>query len=294
MTNDESAWITLKSRLLSASVNPLGAQLSTLRTTAGHDLLWGGDPAFWGGRAPWLFPIVGELAQGQYRLNNRSYALSRHGFARGKAFTVLEHSASRAAFELKDDAGTLAAYPFHFTLIITFVLRDAQLTIESRIHNPNDVPMPASYGFHPAFRWPLAAGEPRHSYYIEFEREETAPIRRLNKQGLLTPIAHPTPIRGRRLELTDGLFTDDAMILDQLASRSVTYGGEWGPRIQVSFPDCPYLGIWSKPNAPFVCIEPWHGLADPEGFTGDFSQKPGVFQIAPASHFVSTVTIGVV
>jgi galactose mutarotase-like enzyme len=98
---------------------------------------------------------------------------------------------------------------------------------------------------------------------------------------LLSPDPLPTPVSNRRLRLEDGLFTNDAVVFDQVRSRSVTYGANDGPRIQVRFPDAPYLGIWTKPGAPFICIEPWHGMADPAGFTGDFSAKPGVFTVAP-------------
>jgi galactose mutarotase-like enzyme len=97
---------------------------------------------------------------------------------------------------------------------------------------------------------------------------------------LLTPARHPTPIAQRRLKLEDALFLDDVIIFDEIRSRSVTYGAGVGPRIQVSFPDTPYLGVWTKPRAEFICIEPWHGVADPEGFSGDFRTKPGVFTVA--------------
>jgi galactose mutarotase-like enzyme len=129
----------------------------------------------------------------------------------------------------------------------------------------------------------LPYGESRAQHVLEFEVEEPAPVRRLNAEGLVTPARHPTPIQGRRLALHDALFTDDAMILDAVVSRRVSYGADSGPRLTVEFPDTPYLGLWSKPGAPFVCIEPWHGMADPEGFAGDFIDKPGVFLVAPGA-----------
>jgi galactose mutarotase-like enzyme len=142
--------------------------------------------------------------------------------------------------------------------------------------------MPASFGYHPALRWPLPFGHERSEHFIDFEHEEPAPVRRLDSNGLLSDRVHRTPICGRRLALADALFRDDALILDQIRSRSVLYGAPQGPRLRVSFPDTPYLGIWTKPGARFICIEPWHGLADPEGFAEGFVAKPGVFQVAPA------------
>ena len=139
--------------------------------------------------------------------------------------------------------------------------------------------MPASFGYHPALRWPLPAGLERSRHFIEFECDEPAPVRRLDTEGLLTPMPHPTPVSNRRLMLADSLFQDDVLIFDALRSRTLTYGADAGPRLRMSYPDTPYLGVWTKPGAPFICIEPWHGVADPQGFNGDFLAKPGVFMV---------------
>jgi galactose mutarotase-like enzyme len=271
----------LRSAELHAEVNPLGAQLSVLRDANGHDLLWNGDPAVWAGRAPVLFPIVGELAGGKYHLDGKSYPLSRHGFARGKPFNVVAATASSATFRLSADESTLAVYPFQFELDVRFVLNGATLAVNASVRNLGDTNMPASFGYHPGFRWPLPYGRARPAHFIEFATEEPAPIRCLNSAGLVTPELHPTPTHDRRLVLDDSLFKNDALIFDQVRSRSVIYGAAEGTRIRVGFPDAPYLGIWTKPGAPFICIEPWHGVADPAGFTGDFTAKPGVFTVAP-------------
>jgi galactose mutarotase-like enzyme len=282
MPDPQNSWIPLRSAELHAEVNPLGAQLSVLRDANGRDLLWNGDPAVWAGRAPVLFPIVGELAGGKYHLGGKSYPLSRHGFARGKPFTVVAATASSATFRLAADESTLAVYPFQFELDIRFALSAATLAVTAAVRNRGDTNMPASFGYHPGFRWPLPYGRERPAHFIEFETDEPAPIRCLDRAGLVAPEPHPTPVSNRRLVLNDSLFTNDALIFDQVRSRSVTYGAADGPRIRVDFPDTPYLGIWTRPGAPFICIEPWHGIADPAGFDGDFTSKPGVFTVAPA------------
>ena len=105
------------------------------------------------------------------------------------------------------------------------------------------------------------------------------------------PERFPTPVVQRRLALQDALFQNDAVIFDDLRSRSVTYGAADGPRIRLSFPDAPYLGIWSKPQANFICIEPWHGVADPQGYAGNFSDKPGVFMVAPGASMAAKLAI---
>jgi len=278
---DSSAWLHLHSDSLTAAIDPQGAQLSVLRDAAGRDLLWNGDPTFWNGRAPVLFPIVGTLNGGHYRWRGQSYALSRHGFARGRGFKVLHDDAHSALLRLQADADTNAVYPFRFELDLVFRLEGNALSIEAIVRNTDDQPMPASVGFHPALRWPLPGGPARGEQFLEFERDETAPIRRLDANGLLTADLHATPVHGRRLQLDDALFNQDVVIFDRLASRSLIYGADTGPRIRVSFPDATYLGLWSKPGAGFVCIEPWLGVADPAGFGGDFDAKPGAFLVAP-------------
>ena len=266
---------------LSAAIDPLGAQLSLLRDASGQDLLWDGDPAFWSGRAPLLFPIVGTLAGGHYRLGTKQYALSRHGFARNCLFEVLEAAASTAAFRLRADDSTLALYPFHFELEVRFALQGALLTVNSTVRNPGAAVLPASFGFHPALRWPLPSGEPRAEHLITFSMDEPAPARRLNAQGLLAPQPEATPVHDRQLLLRDDLFRTDALIFDQLRSRELRYGAKAAPQLRIAFSNTPFLGVWTRPGAPFICIEPWHGLSDPEGFTGEFGTKPGLFLVPP-------------
>jgi galactose mutarotase-like enzyme len=270
-------WVSINSGDLTAQIDPLGAQLSTLRNRAALELLWDGDPAVWAGRAPLLFPIVGVLAGGAYRLGSNSYPLPRHGFARGKLFSLVSSGTSAAVFKLTADDASLEVYPFPFELEVRYELAAATLFVTAEIRNRGEADMPASFGYHPGFRWPLPFGQPRSAHFIEFASDEPAPFRRIDSKGLLTPELHPTPIAGRRLALDDALFQEDVLIFNQLESRSVIYGGASGPRIRIGFPDARYLGIWTKPGAPLICIEPWHGITDPEGFSGDFKDKPGVF-----------------
>lgn len=285
MSRDSSFWVKVRSAALSAEIDPLGAQLSTLRDREGRDLLWDGDAAVWASRAPILFPIVGSLAGGRYRLGERSFALSRHGFARGKRFDIVASTGSSATFRLRADESTLAVYPFHFELEVSFVLASSTLSVNASVRNVGNEPMPASLGFHPGLRWPLPYGPSRAEHSIEFEADEPAPIRRIGADGLLTPEGFPTPVVNRRLVLSDELFREDVLILDTLNSRSLRYGAPNGPLIEVRFPDARYLGLWTKPGAPFICIEPWQGITDPAGFADDFTRKPGVFTVAPgASH----------
>ena len=281
MAQSTEEWLAFRSPELSAWVDPLGAQLSVLRDRAGQDLLWGGDPNVWSGRAPLLFPIVGALAEGRYRLGKNIYEMPRHGFARNQRFEIIDTSPDSARLSLKAGQASLKAYPFKFELEVHFGVRDTTLSITTTVRNAGEAEMPSSFGYHPAFRWPLPYGHPRAAHFVEFETEEGPAIRRLTAGGLLDPEPRATPIRSRRLDLTDGLFREDVVILDPVRSRMVSYGAHDGPRLRVSYPDSPYLGLWSKPGANFVCIEPWQGLADPQGFSGDFKEKPGIFILPP-------------
>jgi galactose mutarotase-like enzyme len=255
--------------------------LSALRTRTGDDLLWDGEPNIWAGRAPLLFPIVGALALGHYRLGSMFYELARHGFARRELFQVIESTAHSATFRLESDRRTEQVYPFPFQLDVRFSVTGLTLDVSASVSNRGDSEMPASLGFHPALRWPLPFGQDRSAHSIVFPNEEPAGIRRLDSTGLLTPRRRVTPVRDRRLLLEDALFAEDVVIFDELVSRSVTYGAKSGPRVAINFPDAPFLGVWSKPGAGFVCIEPWYGIADPAGYAGDFREKPGIFVLAP-------------
>jgi galactose mutarotase-like enzyme len=286
-----SSWIELRGEQLSAQIDPQGAQLSTLRDARGHELLWHGDPAVWKGRAPILFPIVGALHGGQFRWRGQRHALGRHGFARDRRFTLLRQAGNEALFRLVDDGATRAVYPFGFELDVHYRVDGCRLSTEARVSNTGTTPLPASLGFHPGFAWPLPNGAARGAHFLEFECAEPAAIRRLDAQGLLTATRHATPIRGRRLLLDDALFADDVIILDQFASRSLTYGADSGPRIRVEFPDATHLGLWTKPGAPFLCIEPWRGIADPEGFDAELDEKPGVFLVPPGASEALTMHV---
>jgi galactose mutarotase-like enzyme len=283
--------ITISSAELTATISPSGAELQSLLDRQGRELMWDGNPAVWTGRAPVLFPIIGSLRDEVYLLDGKRFAMRKHGFARHSNFKVVAQEQSRVVLRLSASDETRAIYPFEFQLDIMFALSAEDLKISASVTNLGDTPMPASLGFHPAFRWPLPYGEPRAEHRLNFPKPEPAPIRRIDASGLLKPQSEETPVDGDTLRLRDELFTDDALIFDQLASRSVTYGANRGPRLKIDFADFPTLGVWTKPGAGFVCIEPWHGHSDPEGFAGDIQSKPGIFEVSPGSTRVLEMTV---
>lgn len=276
---------------LRAEISTIGAELQSLTTRGGHDLLWNGNPAIWRGRAPILFPVIGLLEGGQYRLAGKTYDMPKHGFARDSVFEIIAIAPEAVTLRLFASPETRPIYPFEFQLDIEFQASAHTLTVSATISNHGTDPMPASFGFHPAFRWPLPFGQPREDHYIRFERDEPAPMRRIDTNGFLKPDPVPTPVDGDSLQLADALFVDDALIFDRLCSRSVRYGADAGPHLHVRFDDFPTLGVWTKPGADFICIEPWHGFSDPVGFTGDIWDKPGIFAVAPGDARMMTMHI---
>jgi galactose mutarotase-like enzyme len=280
--------VLISSGALSAEIAATGAELVRLRDRAGADLLWDGDPAVWNGRSPLLFPIVGEVKGNRLTVAGKPYEIGRHGFARTSTFALVGSDAASCTWRLVSSEATRRQYPFEFRLDVTYRIEDATLHMEAEVANTGAVVMPASFGFHPALRWPLPYGKPRDAHEIVFERDEPAPIRR-PIEGLLSAEQFPTPVRDRRLPLRDRLFEDGALVFDVLASRSVVYG----EAIRVDFPRMPHLGIWTKPGAGYVCIEPWQGHASPEGFDGELVDKPGVIAIAPGATegFAMSITV---
>ena len=287
--------IRIATDALSAEISTLGAELRILQDEAGRDLLSDGPPEYWSGRAPFLFPIVGAVNGEVIHLDGKTYPMAKHGFARKSEFAVVEQAADRVTFRLEASEATRARYPFDFRLDITHSIQGSALRTEALLANPSEVPLPASFGFHPALRWPLPWGGARDDHRLIFAEAEPAPIRRIDvDSGLVFPDPRPTPIEGDMLAPRDALFVEDALIFDRLASRSLRYGVPGGRMIRVDFPDMPLLGVWTKPGAPFLCIEPWQGLADPVGYEGDFRAKPYVVELAPGAErrFVMTLDIG--
>jgi galactose mutarotase-like enzyme len=286
-------WIEIASGGLRATINPLGAELSSLRDADGRELMTNADPAFWSGRAPLLFPIVGRLMGDKYRLDGEEYPLPQHGFARRQRFALTAQTADRAVFRLSDNDATRAVYPFAFTLDAAFTLSGATLATDITVTNTGDRDMPASFGFHPAFAWPLPFGRSRADHRIVFEKQEPAELSAIVPGGWIASQSWPSPLDGRELKLDDALFERDALVWDRIESESLRYDGGEGPGLDIGFAGMPRLGIWTRPGARFVCIEPWHGIADRQGFDGEIWDKPGILRFAPgeARTFSMQVTL---
>ena len=265
-----------------ARIKAQGAELCSFITPAGTELLWQAHPA-WPQHAPNLFPIVGTLRANRYRHNGRSYELFRHGFARHAPFEWTARTPTTARLVLTDSPATRAVYPFAFRLEIAYAIAGNGLTITFTLQNTGAEPLPASMGAHPAFNWPLRPGIAKEAHRLTFAAEETAPIRRVRPDGLLRPESLPTPIAGHILALHDGLFAEDALILDPVASTALRYGAPGTETVAFAWGGFPQLGIWTRPGMDLLCLEPWHGVSDPVDYDGDISGKPGMMILPPGT-----------
>ncbi len=289
-----SAPFRIASDQLSAEIAPVGAELVRLTGADGADYLWDGDPRWWSGRAPILFPIVGTLKDDRFRWQGESYSLHRHGFARRRKFELVDQDESSLVLRLDADDLTGAMWPFDFRLDMRFAIEGSRLSLTADVTNRSETAMPVSFGFHPALRWPLPGAASKAGHAIRFAEPEPAPIRKLDSDGLIDPVPLPTPVMGKTLALDDSLFVDDALIFDQLRSRSLSYAGPGTPTIKVDFPAMPDLGLWMKPGADYLCIEPWQGYSDPQGFGGTIDEKPGMVSLGPGAtrRFAMGIAIG--
>lgn len=246
--------IRLQSDQLRAVLDPHGAELVSLQTGTGKELLWSAGPE-WPRHAPLLFPVIGRLHDDVLHHNGREYPMPQHGFARDNSFTVLEVTADTARLQLDNSQATEAMFPFPFSLETGWSLKGPSLDLTFTLSNTGSEPMPASLGWHPAFHWDPAPG-----WQLLFEKEEPRTIRRVDANVELTAAAYPTPVRNKVLSLTESLFSNGAIIFESLSSRNVRYVSPTGPVFDLAFADFTQFTVWKQAGANFVCLEPWAGL----------------------------------
>ncbi len=288
------AWVavTLDDGSLRLIVEPLGAEMRSLRHFASPvEYLWQGDQAFWDRRAPHLFPIVGRLKGDAFVRGGEAYTLGQHGFARDREFAVEERTATSATFVLHDDAGTLAIYPFRSRLTVAYRIVGGSVEIRYEVGNTGGDEMPFSIGAHPGFRCPLTDGERMEDYVIKFEHAETA-SRYPVENGLVSRRSEPCLNGESVLPLGPRTFERGALVFKELVSRCARLVSRVSGRgVDLAFQGFTDFGVWSKPGAPFVCLEPWCGIADAPDATGRLEDKEGIVRLPPGSAFARAVTI---
>ncbi len=265
--------ITLASGGAHAVIASHGAEALSW-SVGGRSLLWPGDPAIWAQVSPILYPVVGWTRDGA-RVAGRHYPLGLHGFAAGQDFDVEAAGADFARLILSDNAATRALYPFAFRLAVEYRLSADALAIALEVDNPGDEPAPYACGLHPGFRWPFAGG-PRQGARVRFAKDEPAEVPVIAPDGSIGAQKRAIPLRGRDLALSDELFAHDALCFLDPASRSLRFEEPGGAAIEMDFSGFDHAALWTRPGAPFLCLEAWTGYSDPEGFAGDLWEKPSM------------------
>jgi len=286
---------SLKNDLLQINIKTRGAELCNI-TSAKHktEFIWQANPEIWGSHAPNLFPIVGALKNGSYTYNNKSYKIPKHGFVRhNDSFTIKNHTDSNITFSLTSNEELYKIYPFLFEFDITYTLSKNSLTITHNVKNLDEKPLYFSLGGHPAFNCPLLRGEIYSDYFLEFEDNEKSESYILNlESGLVTNQTKPVISEGNKINLRPDLFNNDALIFKDLKSRNVSLKHKTnGNIVTVKYEDFPFLGLWAKPNAPYVCIEPWLGVADNETTNQKIETKEGILKLEVDSTFNASYSI---
>ena len=264
----------LKKGELRATAQTKGGELVSLRDGEGQEYIWPGDPAFWAGRNPILFPIVGTLKDGKVELAGQVCEMGRHGFAREMEFTPVEQGEDFITLELRETPDTLVRYPFPFALRVTHRLLDDGFSTTFAVQNPGSSSMPFCIGGHTAIRCPLREGERFEDYELLFDVSEQADSHLLSPQGII--------LQGRM----EPMLREWARLL-RSGNVSLLHK-ETGHGVRLDFHEFPMVAFWTKPGAPFLCMEPWQGCAALDNETGRFEDKPFCTTLAPGKEKILT------
>ena len=285
----------LTNNVLKISVKPKGAELCEIASVKNHNqFMWHADPDIWRSYAPNLFPIIGSMKNDQYTFKGQTYHMPKHGFVRhNDDIKLVNQTKNSLTFSLMYNEGLLKLFPFKFELLITYSLNNNTLEIKHTVKNLDDKAIYFSIGGHPAFKCPVYKNENYTDYSLVFEHEETAQTYVLNMDnGLVTNQTKPAFDTKNSINLRPDLFTKDALIFKDLQSRKVALvSNNHGEILNVTYKDFDYLGIWAKPNAPYVCLEPWLGIADAENTSQKLTEKEGIIKLPINETFNATYSI---
>ena len=278
--------INLGDGKFTAAIDSVGAELRSFRHTATQDeMIWIGDPAFWHGSAPILFPVIGRVKDGHYTWRGKTWEMLKHGLIRKLEWTVVKQTATEAVFRIVDNDYTRRYYPAAFSFDAGFTLTGNSMQVSYRVVNTGSEPMLFCVGSHPGINLPLE-GTRLEDYYLEFNRPEHCPLYRLAPVDLVSTKPERILNGKVRIPLTQELFRDDALYLFGIASDEITVGNDrTGRAVKFHTGGVPDLGLWAAPGAPYVCIEPWFGHDDFENHDGIFEHKPDILTLAPGAEF---------
>ncbi|MBR4151777.1 MAG: aldose 1-epimerase family protein [Selenomonadaceae bacterium] len=284
---------TLQNDVLKIKVSERGAELKSITALAdGTEYLFDSDPTWWKYSSPVLFPIVGKVNGGNYRAEGREFELGQHGFARTSYFWLVDATENTLSFALESNAATLAVYPYKFRLEISFELVGNEVKVFWKVANTDKKEIYFSIGAHPAISCPINYRESFNDCYLKFNKAEKSARLPLAANGLLNHDRIPT-LDGTELDLSYELFKDGALVFDDLKSDEISVCSRKSSKsITVRAKNFPYWGIWTptQGGAPFICIEPWHGHADYEDFSGEFKDKEGIIKLGVGETFETSMS----
>ncbi len=283
---------TLNNDNLTVSVNGLGAELTSVKKE-GVEYLWQGDPKYWKGQSPILFPICGRLFNGKYVCNGKEYEMTIHGFARHSEFSLKALNGTSLSLTLSSSEKTKEIYPFDFKLTVTYSLENNALKVEFSVTNTGKDVLPFSIGAHPGFNVPFSCGD-FSDYYLEFAKPVTPKQVLLSKNCLDTGKTADYPLtNGNKIPLTHELFANDGIFLTEDAKRVSIKTKLSDKSVTVTYDGFKYLGLWQPygQDTPFLCIEPWLGLPSYDGVTDDFSSKHETLKLESGKTTVKSYVI---
>lgn len=282
----------LVSDQLTVLINLLGAEVRSIKDKNDLEFIWTADKEIWGRHAPVLFPIVGKLKDNQFIFKDQSYSLGQHGFARDMEFVLISGNEQNCVFELKSSPATRDVYPFDFSFRVIYQLKNNELKCSYHVNNPSEQNLLFSVGAHPGFNCPLKAGEELSDYYLLFEKNA------LIKTTLLNGLRHGKEnmcLQDKKLRLSNDLFNEDALVFEGNQINTIgLFSSVSSHSITMRCEGWPYFGIWSKPGTSgFICLEPWHGIADSTENDQQLQNKTGIITLAPGLECACSYSISV-
>ena len=287
--------ITIQNDKLRATFNNLGAELvSLINIETGKEIMWSGNPDFWSGISPVLFPIIGALKNEQYIFDDQTYELPRHGFARRRIFAVKESSENEVVFELTSDEESLKIYPFQFSLEIKYTLAANKLTVDYLVKNLSQKQMYFSLGAHPGFAIDTENGLNYNDYEIAFSNDDELQIHPL-VDNLISNQTQTIDLEIKVLPLSYELFSKDALVTTNMRSKElILRNNKNHHKVIFTFSNFPYFGVWAAKNADFVCLEPWQGIADLENHNQQLTEKFGILRLEKGGDWTANWAVEII
>ncbi|MEP7168827.1 MAG: aldose 1-epimerase family protein [Bacteroidota bacterium] len=277
--------IEIENDFLIVKAKAEGAELTSIfNKKTNLEYLWQAGKK-WAKHAPVLFPIVGQLKDNIYFYNGKSFSLERHGFARSLQFTVSISESNTMEFILNSSVQTLKIYPFPFELKIVYSISENRLIVKYDVKNADSKKMFFSIGAHPAFKIPLTENESYEDYFLEFNKKEFSERRKL-QNGLIADEKEVVLNNTNILPLKKSLFYNDALVFKNLKSDLISVKNKKSNHgLHFYFKGFPYFGIWAAKDADFICLEPWHGIADSVKHNQQLENKEGIINLESGKTF---------